>query len=95
VGLRAHAASVARTCTKAGAQHDGAGRMSGDDFSSPPLRKTPSDMLALKPYWGKLTVRNFRGDYGNVGIIRSPVRAIALLDNSNRQSLGKCLRADY
>src|SRR5512132_4032896 len=55
--------------------------MSGDDFSSPPLRKTPSDMLALKPYWGKLTVRNFRGDDGNVGIIRSPVRAIALLDN--------------
>ena len=38
-------------------------------------------MLALKPYWGKLTVRNFRGDDGNVGIIRSPVRAIALLDN--------------
>jgi hypothetical protein len=52
--------------------------MSGDDFSSPPLRKTPSDMLALKPYWGKLTVRNFRGDDGNVGIIRSPVRAIAI-----------------
>jgi hypothetical protein len=53
VGLRAHAASVARTCTKAGAQHDGAGRMSGDDFSSPPLRKTASDMLALKPYLGE------------------------------------------
>jgi hypothetical protein len=81
VGPRAHAASVARMCTKAGAQHDGAGRMSGADFSSPPLRKTPSDMLALKPYWGKLTVRNFRGDDGDVGIIRSPVRAIALLDN--------------
>jgi hypothetical protein len=35
----------------------------------------------LKPYWGKPTVRNFRGDDGNVGIIRSPVRAIALPDN--------------
>jgi hypothetical protein len=32
----------------------------------------------LKPYWGKPTVRNFREGDGNVGIIRSPVRAIAL-----------------
>src|SRR3990172_4678724 len=31
-----------------------------------------SDRLALKPYWGKPTVRNFRGDDGDVGIIRSP-----------------------
>ena len=43
-------------------------------------RKALSDMLALKPYWGKPTVRNFRGGDGDVGIIRSPVRAIALLD---------------
>jgi hypothetical protein len=42
--------------------------------------KAPSDMLALKPYRGKLAVRNFRGDDGNVGIIRSPVRAIVLPD---------------
>ena len=34
----------------------------------------------MKPYWGKLAVRNFRGDDGNVGIIRSPVRAIVLPD---------------
>ena len=34
-----------------------------------------SDMLALKPYWGKPAVRNFREDDGDVGIIRSPVRA--------------------
>jgi hypothetical protein len=34
----------------------------------------------LKPYWGKPAVRNFRGGDGNVGIIRSPVRAIALPD---------------
>ena len=40
------------------------------------------DRLALKPYWGKLTVRNFREGDGNVGIIRSPVRAIALPDLS-------------
>ena len=43
--------------------------------------QAPSDRPALKPYWGKPAVRNFRGDDGNVGIIRSPVRAIALPDN--------------
>jgi hypothetical protein len=37
-------------------------------------------MSALKPYWGKPAVRNFRGGYGNGGIIRSPLSAIALLD---------------
>src|SRR5216683_904728 len=40
-----------------------------------------SEIPALKPYWGKPAVRNFRGGNGNVGIIRSPVRAIALPDN--------------
>jgi hypothetical protein len=40
--------------------------------------KAPSDRPALKPYWGKPAVRNFREDDGNVGIIRSPVRAIVL-----------------
>ncbi len=40
--------------------------------------KAPSDKPALKPYWGKPAVRNFREDGGNVGIIRSPVRATAL-----------------
>jgi hypothetical protein len=34
----------------------------------------------LKPYWGKPAVRNFREGDGNVGIIRSPLRAIALPD---------------
>ena len=41
---------------------------------------------AFKPYRGKPAVRNFRGGNGNVGIIRSPVRAIALPDN--RQEAG-------
>ena len=40
--------------------------------------KAPSDRPALKPYWGKPAVRNFRGGNGNVGIMRSPVRATAL-----------------
>ena len=45
--------------------------------------KALSDMPALKPYRGKLAVRNFRGSDGNVGIIRSPLRAIALPDQSS------------
>ena len=42
--------------------------------------KVASELPALKPYRGKPAVRNFRGGNGNVGIIRSPVRAIALPD---------------
>jgi len=41
-------------------------------------------MPALKPYWGKPAVRNFRGDDGNGGIIRSPQRAIVLPDSGGR-----------
>ena len=53
----------------------GAGLTRGDDG------KAPSEKLSFQPYWGKPAVRNDRGDDGNVGIIRSPVRAIVLLDN--------------
>src|SRR5215467_5434819 len=42
--------------------------------------KAASELPALKPYRGKPAVRNFRGGNGNVGIIRSPVRAVALPD---------------
>src|SRR5260370_14330425 len=42
--------------------------------------KASFESPALKPYRGKPAVRNFRGGNGNVGIIRSPVRAIALPD---------------
>jgi hypothetical protein len=38
-------------------------------------------MLALKPERGKPAFRNFREGDGNGGIIRSPLRAIALPDN--------------
>src|SRR6478672_8351750 len=54
--------------------------------------KAPSDRPALKPYWGKPAVRNFRGGDGNVGIIRSPVRAIALPDNRYEVENSKFLR---
>ena len=43
--------------------------------------KAASEIPALKPYRGKPAIRNFRGGNGNVGIIRSPVRAIALPDS--------------
>src|SRR3954465_8936640 len=42
--------------------------------------KAPPDRPAFQPYWGKPAVRNERGDRGNVGIIRSPVRASILPD---------------
>ena len=48
------------------------------------LREGAADKPALKPYRGKLAVRNFRGDDGNVGIMRSPVRAIVLPDRAVR-----------
>src|SRR4029453_14855004 len=62
----------------------GSDRMPGAGLRLRACRKALSDMLALKPYWGKPAVRNFRGGNGNVGIIRSPVRAIALLDEKTR-----------
>jgi hypothetical protein len=45
--------------------------------------KALSDQPALKPYWGKPAVGNFREGNGNVGIMRSPLRAIALPDQSS------------
>ena len=42
--------------------------------------KVPPYMPAFQPYRGKPAVRNDRGDRGNVGIIRSPVRASILPD---------------
>ena len=50
---------------------------------TPAVGKASSESPALKPYRGKPAVRNFRGGDGNVGIIRSPVRAIALPDCRN------------
>src|SRR6516225_210597 len=54
--------------------------MPGVDLTSGSSGQAWSEKLALKPYWGKPTVRNFRGGGGNVGIIRSPNRATALPD---------------
>src|SRR4030095_13787277 len=59
----------------------GSDRMPGAGLRLRACRKALSDMLALKPYWGKPAVRNFRGGNGNVGSTRIPVDAIALLDS--------------
>ena len=50
------------------------------------LGQAPADRLAVKPYRGNPAVGTFRGGNGNVGIIRSPVRAIALPDSRLRQA---------
>ena len=41
-------------------------------------------MPSFQPYWGKPAVRTDRGDPGDVGIIRSPVRASILPDCGGR-----------
>jgi len=63
--------------------------MPGAGFTEPPYGKAPSERPALKPYWGKPAVRNFRGDDGNVGIMRSPVRAIVLPGKSPGPDLAR------
>src|SRR6516165_10744298 len=68
-------------CTKGGCKLDGGRRMPGAGLSRRSPRKAPFGKPAFQPYWGKLTVRNDRGDRGNVGIIRSPIRASILPDH--------------
>ena len=83
--------TVATTkCTKGGCKLDGRRRMPGAGLSQRPPRKAPLGLPALQPYWGKLAVRNDRGDRGNVGIIRSPVRASILPDRLSDISTGFC-----
>ena len=73
--------TVATTkCTKGGCKLDGGRRMPGAGLSRRSPRKAPPGQSAFQPYWGKLAVRNDRGDRGNVGIIRSPIRASILPD---------------
>jgi hypothetical protein len=66
------------------------GRRQTDRRADASNGKALSEMPALKPYWGKPAVRNFRGSDGNVGIIRSPLRAIALPDQSCANQYRQC-----
>src|SRR3974390_639384 len=61
-------------------------RMPGAGLSDGCTGKALSDMPAFQPYWGKPAVRNDRGDSGNVGIIRSPLRATVLPDCGGRSA---------
>jgi hypothetical protein len=67
-------------CTKSGCKLDGGQRMPGAGLSCRRSRKVPLGKPAFQPYWGKPAVRNDREDRGNVGIIRSPLRASILPD---------------
>jgi len=60
--------------------------MPGAGLRERTCRTALSDMLALKPYWRK-PVRNFREGDGDVGIVRSPVRAVALLGHRAKISV--------
>src|SRR5271165_2529570 len=71
---------AATRCTKGGCKLDGGRRMPGAGLSRRSPRKAPLGQPAFQLYWGKLAVRNERGDRGNVGIIRSPNRASILPD---------------
>jgi hypothetical protein len=66
------------------------GRVSAFSVRRVAGRQVAPDRLALKPYWGKPTVRNFREGDGNVGIIRSPIRAIALPDRFSDLAVVPC-----
>jgi hypothetical protein len=66
--------------TKGGCKPDVGRSMPGASLSRRRPGKAPLGKPALQPYWGKPAVRNDRGDRGNVGIIRSPVRASILPD---------------
>ena len=80
---------AATRCTKGGCKLDGGRRMPGAGLSRRSTRKAPLGKPALQPYWGKLAVRNDRGDRGNVGIIRSPIRASILPDRSGHRTLDR------
>src|SRR5450759_1584639 len=71
---------VTTRCTKGGCKPDDKQRMSGADLSVVASGNAPPDKPAFQPYLGKPAVRNDREDRGNVGIIRSPVRASILPD---------------
>src|SRR4051794_29386305 len=71
-------------CTKGDGKPAVSRRMPGAGLSLWRSGKAPPDRPAFQPYWGKPAVRNERGDRGNVGIIRSPVRASILPDCGGR-----------
>ena len=72
--------AVTMRCTKGERKPDGCRCTPGAGLNRQLFGKTPPEKPAFQPYWGKPAVRNDRGDGGNVGIIRSPLRATVLPD---------------
>ena len=79
---------AATASTKGGGKPGAAKGMPGAGLTGAIPGKAPSDRPAFQPYWGKPAVRNERGGGGNVGIIRSPVRATTLPDRSDVEVAG-------
>ncbi len=78
---------------KARCKLDGGQGHAGRGLTLSPPGQAHADRLALEPYWGKPNVRNLRGGGGDVGIIRSPIRATVLPDRWARsQGRGLVLR---
>src|ERR1700723_2465538 len=78
---RSRSARLPRRAPRMKANWNFAVGMSGADLTEVRTGRLSSDKPAFEPHWGKPAVRNLRGDDGDVGIIRSPVRAIVLPDN--------------
>ena len=57
---------VGTDCTKVGCKLIGAKGMPGAGLTGASKGKAPTERLALKPYWGKPAVRNFREGGGDV-----------------------------
>jgi hypothetical protein len=76
---------VASRCAKGRHKPNISRCMSGADLSRPMRGKVLSYMPAFQPYRGEPAVRNDREGRGNVGIIRSPVRASTLPDCGGRE----------
>jgi len=80
---------AATRSTNGGGKPGGAEGMPGGDLTEALRGKAPPDRPAFQPYWGKPDVRNDRGGGGDVGIIRSPVRATALPDRNSMAPRGR------
>jgi hypothetical protein len=84
---RTAAESLRGASTKDGGKPGLGTGMPGAGLTGRNFGKALSETPALEPYWGKPAVRNLREDNGNVGIMRSPVRAIVLPDRQVQASL--------
>ena len=77
---------VTTTCAKGGHKPSISRCMPGAGLSRSMRGKVLPYMPAFQPYRGKPAVRNDREGRGNVGIIRSPVRASTLPDGGGREA---------